>query len=509
MAISLSIISCAKTEDKVEESGGLTPDEISVLRVCEQVQQVFNQHKDTAWPGYNLRKQPFIVYYPEKWALLFNYTTQADGFEPYPSDWPGFDAQVSYFQGKYDGLGGQLAFYIPVDTIEVAAVGYRGQMEPELFKYIVHEAFHQYQYEHFGDIPWEREQKYPIEDRENTALACLEMRILSDAVMAAGAEDKAKCIGYIEQFIAVRGYRWNRGDEFIRSYEQGQEINEGTARYVESKSVSILGKVRYKSTLLILKGANDDGFETYTLPDIIISDMNGRFTGNSISPEDMPRNRIYPLGSAQGYLLDFLGVDWKSQAQAAGTDFTYTGLMKKAIKYDENRSGRLLETAKKKYDYDAILSSSDSLVTTYVDGYKDAMREFESQPGYRVEISLGSNGVMRSRSSRARKWVVDKGSKEFCPDFNIYTLKTDSLYLQVDESGLLEENDWDKRIKTVIFYTPESISISLDDQPVKADIGRNYEFRKIEISGDNLKLEYSGHGSIDRGDMLIKIDLVS
>jgi len=47
----------------------------------------------------------------------------------------------------------------------------------------------------------------------------------------------------LKEFIAVRNYRWKHADNYVRKYEQGQEINEGTARYVEMKAMDCFLKL--------------------------------------------------------------------------------------------------------------------------------------------------------------------------------------------------------------------------------------------------------------------------
>ncbi len=286
------------------EDDKLSDADYTVLKVCEGVIQLFKQMPDSVWPGYDLSKRPFIVYIPEKWALLLNYSKEADGFTSYPEDWPALGTNVLFHKGQYKDLAGQLAFYVSVDTMETVAVSSLGQSEVELFGYIIHEALHQYQYDAFGEIPWEREQKYPIQDRENTALAYLEMRLLMDALRMATADDRERCLEYMRQFVAVRNHRWKQSDPFVEKYEQGKEISEGTAEYVEMRSIELMTQLEYESSLSELTKSLSEHFSSISMPEFQLSDFQNRITENSVSPEDMPRNRIYPVASAQGFLLD-------------------------------------------------------------------------------------------------------------------------------------------------------------------------------------------------------------
>ncbi|MCJ7459653.1 MAG: hypothetical protein MUP17_11780, partial [candidate division Zixibacteria bacterium] len=279
------------------KSKKLSDNDYTALKICERVIQLFKQFPDSVWPGYNLAQRPFIVYIPDRWALLFNYSKETDDFTSYPKDWPDLGTQVLFHSGQYKDLAGQLVFDFPIDTLKVAAVPLTGKSDVELFAFIVHEAFHQYQGSSFGEIPWEREEKYPIQDSQNTALTYLEMRLLIDALRASEKDQIRKCREYVKQFVAVRSYRWQNVDPFVAKYERGQEINEGTAKYAELKGISLVKELEYKSSLAGLTSPLFEDFSFILMPEYLLADFQARITDSSVSPEDMPRNRIYPVGA--------------------------------------------------------------------------------------------------------------------------------------------------------------------------------------------------------------------
>lgn len=486
----------------------LSENDYTLLKVCEGVIQLFKQYPDSVWPGYDLSQRPFMVYMPGRYALLFNYPKAVAGFSPYPQNWPDLGTEVQFYQGQYKDLTGQLAFELSIDSVKVAAVPFMEKPAVDLFGFIVHENFHQLQFGAFGEIPWEREERYPIEDRENTALAYLEMRLLMDALSSAYVNNREKTERYLRQFVAVRNYRWQKGDPFIARYEQGEEINEGTAQYVEMKSISLMSKLKYNSSFDNLSSTISKDLSSISMPEYLLENFQGRITGNSVSPEDVPRNRIYPVGSAQGFLLDYLQIDWKSQAQKAGKEFTFAKLFKEYLGTDESQYDSLLIRAEGYYNYENVLGSTDSLILEYLKGYEKELGVFEAQSGYRMEIDLSSKNLRRSRSSSARKWIVDQGTREFRNHFNIYVLENKDLLLQVHDTGLLEENDWDKRIKKVGFFIPVINSISLDGKPIELKEGIQYQFKNIEMLGDNFKLSFSKGGKIILSDHRVWIDLM-
>jgi hypothetical protein len=493
------------------KSDQLSDQDLNALKVCEGVIQLFKQFPDSVWPGYNLAQRPFIVYMPEKWALLFNYPKEIEGFFSYPKDWPDLKTQAQFHPGQYQELAGQLAFDLPIDSVKIAAIPFEEKSIVDFFGFIAHEAFHQYQGDKFGEIPWGREELYPIQDRRNTALAYLEMRLLMDALKMVETNDGKKCREYVSKFVAVRDYRWKQSDSFVAKFEQGEELKEGTAKYVEVKSIDLAGKLNYKSSLDgMTRPLSEDFFQVSWL-EYLLEDFQHRITQNSVSPEDMPRNRIYPVGASSGFLLDYLKIDWKDKAQQAGSEFTFAQLFQDGLGVDSSRFENLLKEAKSNYGYEEILTSTDKLIQEYTDGFNKELGSFEAQPGYRIEIALSSKNIKRTRSSQAKKWLVDNGSKELHNHFNIYVLETvlsDDLLLQVHDAGLLEQNDWDKRIKKVAFFIPEISSIVLDGTAVKPVNGTVYQFKKIEMAGKNLKFNYAKAGTFTLDQQRVNINLI-
>jgi hypothetical protein len=492
----------------------LSDQDLTALKICEGVIQLFKQFPDSIWPGYDLAKKPFIFYMPER-ALLFNYSKEIEGFTKYPEDWPNLGTSVLVHVGQYDNLTGQLYFDLRIDTVDLAAVPYLHKSVVDLFAFIVHENFHQYQqygqHPAFGEIPWAREELYPIQDRQNTALAYLEMRLLMDALKMMKNDDQKKCREYLKQFVAVRDYRWRTGDSFVKRYEQGEEINEGTAKYVEVKSVSLVPKLEYHSSLDGLTTPLLEDFDTLSLYGYLMDDFQSRITGNSISPVDVGRYRIYPVGASQGVLLDYLKIDWKDKAGKAGPEFTYAQLFKESLKVKDDQLARLLEIAKKNYDYEKVLASTDKLIDEYTEGYNKDLAAFEAQSGYRIEIDLSSKNLSRSSSSSAKRWIVDQGSKTLKSHYDAYVLRTvltDDLLLEIHDTGILEQDDWDKRIKKITFFIPEITTLSLDGKALDSAQVTQSQFKNIEIAGKNLNLSYAKPGTISIADHQVNINLI-
>ena len=511
-----------------QENLELTSDDLTVLKVTETAVQLGRQFRDLIWPGYNLDQISLIVYIPERWAMLLNAPPFADSFVDYPSAWPDMQTNVLYYPGQYRELVGQLAFDVHIDSIAVAAVAFTGQKARSFLEFVVHENFHQFQHTRFGEIQWEREELYPIEDVTNTALACMEILLLKEALefLSNSARDSAHC--RIMQFVATRSYRWQNTSPYVKRYEQGQEINEGTAKYVEVKAISLVSELHYSSSLESTTDTLLSDLASVTMTDCIMEGLNRLIADGTIALEDMPRNRIYPVGAAQGFLLDQLGVVWKSVAQQAGLDFTFAGLMGSDLGYDSSQMEPIVAEVKKLCDYEKIYQKSTKAIVAYRTGFDSAVTSFELQSGVRVDINLNGKNLLRSRSSGAKKWLVDNGSKEYRNHYDIYVLKNLSrqdIPIQLEEiqllrligqeflfqlrgSGLLEETNWSTKDKMLVFYCPEVQSITIDGIAKNLTGDAEYQFEKLQLDGVNFELRSGRTGIISISHHRISIKLL-
>ncbi|MFH1501811.1 MAG: hypothetical protein ABIG03_02060 [Candidatus Eisenbacteria bacterium] len=502
-ALLLSLAPFGAGVPRAEESG-LPDEELLVLRVCEGVTELFEEQEHAIWSGYSLARQPFMVYVPDRWAVLLNVDEAPEGFGPPPADWPALGHNASYHEGTYGTLVGQLAFDVSVGSAATVAVGlpsgFSEKVEHpavDVFSYVVHEAFHQYQHEAFGQMPWEREEKYPISDVENSALAWLEMRLLEEALEALEAGDANGCRDLTRTFAAVRQHRWDTADPFVRRYEQYKELLEGTAKYVELRCLELMPAIEYVSTLDAVVSPLANSFTRLPMPGLLLQELRERMGDGCLRPEDIPRNRIYSVASAQAFLLDHLGVEWKEPASRAGTEFTYVGLLADHLELGRDEAARLVEEAKNEHDFRAILAKADEARSAYLEDYAHELASFEGQEGMRVEVLAPSSGLSRSRVSRDRKWLADSGRYCLCSLFEVYTLETSGWMLQLHDAGLLEINDWDAGHKTIVFYDTDVRQISIDGAPASSLLPGARDFDTIEMAGDRFALESEIPGRIE------------
>ena len=488
--------------------------ELAVLTASEAVIQLFKRNPGAVWPGYDLSRQPFIVYIPGKWALLLNAPEGkvVEGFSALPAGWPDLGAPALYHEGQYKDLVGQLAFGFPVADFQLAAIGIPEGLTKEqafpntgLMDFIAHENFHEFQDQNFGEIPWEREERYPILDAENSALAYLEMALLKDALGPVYARDRRNTEEMARLFTAVRTERWEKGPSFVRRYEQGQEIREGTAQYVQMKCMDLLKNLEYRSSVSV-RPLRDDLKEFSPLA-YRLKDFETRMRRNTIDPDDMIRNRIYPVGATLGLLADALAVAWKETAQKAGPDFAFHEVLAKALPRDGRPHPALLDEVKRRYGYEAILAATKEAISSYKEGFQQALKAFESQPGIRVEISFSYKSLSRSRVGAGRKWVMDDGAMTLGQRFRVFTLKNDDLAVETQENGVLENDDWDGKKKRVAFYVPEITSLRIDGAARSLGPSASGEFRMLELLGPDFAVSVRAAGAIAISDRAVTVSL--
>ena len=495
----------------------LSKEELTLLKIVSGINYTFENYEKEIWPGYDLSKEPYILYLPDKWALYINAKHSVEGFEVYPSEWPKLGTPALIHKGPYKNLVGQFEFNFQIDSITTFAMGLPTDLvfsfdNPSymLFSTTIHEGFHQYQRNHFGEIPWAREEKYPILDKENTTLASLEMHILKDALIALYEENNVKVEKLLKQFVAVRFFRWKHSEGFVKTYEQGQEINEGTARYVEMKAIDCFLKLNYKKINNALLTDLEKDMVGLSMPDLLREDMEARMTGISVAPDDILRNRIYPVGATLGFIMDELKIDWKGKFQTAGPDISFPQLIIKHFDLDTARMEAYLNEAKIEYQYQEIYLQANNLISDYFSSYKEALEKFERQEGIRVEIDLPSNGIMRFRSTKKKKWIVNNGKIVLCLNYNLYSLKSvinKDMFLEIHNKALFEETDFEHKRKKVVFFIKDLAELNINNNLATLKKESKKSFNKIRLVGEDFKFEFENEGKMNFCDNILTLHI--
>jgi hypothetical protein len=498
----------------------IPPDDVDqrLWKINRSVIECFRDHGNEIWPGYDLSRQPFLVYRPDRWALLFNVSEAVDDFGPVPEGWPEFGCPVLYHAGRYRDLAGQLVFDFQVGGHKVVAVGLPDDAFQEtevqgvpvdvyLAGYVIHEGFHQYQSTAFGDIPWAREEQYPILDKTNTALAVLEVRILRDILTSIEKKEDKRIPDLAGMFAAVRRVRWRLAGDWVSRFERGLEIREGTAKYVEAVSLEHIHHALW---------TGDGKSDEQSKPERIHSSATGQLLSNIerllhngvISPEEMPRHRVYPVGAALGLLTDRLCPGWKERAAGNCHDFLFLDLLVNTLNLVESGFGPRLKKAGEIYGLPDIEKAVQASVESYRAGFRKEMATFNEQEGIRLDLVLSSNGLSRSRRTNRRRWLMDSGRLSLCSGYRIYTSKRKGVQFQIKDSAVLEKSDWKKRIRTVSVFIPEEFSLVVDGGPLEVTAATNQNFQKLEMKSDRLLLILETPGFIRMEEGRIRVDLV-
>jgi hypothetical protein len=505
----------APTSDVSNGSLALSAQDSLSLEAIATVLEFFKAEGDEVWEGYDLSRRPFLAYLPGRWAVLANAPDSVAGFTAYPEDWPAMGAPALVRTGPFGVLVGQLAFDLDLGGVTTVAVplsltttGDRRGSIGNGFRFIVHEAFHQYQHDAFASIPNDMsDEEYPMLDGENTALASLEAQILIDAIKAMGRGDLDETRELAEEFVAVRRARWSRRPELLPAYERPQELIEGTAKYVEVRSIGMMGDLcREMSAEEAVAGRTAvappsacDVFGPVTLQSYLLSDFADRVEDGVINPSDMPRNRMYPVAAATALLLDYFGIDWKTRASDPVTSPGLAEMLGEGLGLDAALTDSLVARASARYDFDAIRAACIAQSEAYPRAYYAAVDSLMGLPGYHVTVEAPVSGLSRSRSCSGMRWTLDNPQRSFSKSCQAYALKrlaADDLFVEIHDSAIAEEMSEDEGSRRVTFLAPDVLSVRVDG--VEADLGHEstQRFTTLALSGSNFSISYEGEGSL-------------
>lgn len=157
----------------------------------------------------------------------------------------------------------------------------------------------------------------------------------------------------------------------------------------------------------------------------------------------------------------------------------------------------------------AALAATEAGARSYRQSFDEAMSAFDAAEGLRTAIRLEYRNVSRSRVSRAEKWVVDRGSRTLSANYEVYTLRRDDLLLEVHDRAVLEEDDWDARVKTVTCAVPGAVTMRIDGQEAVVDPGESLGFEEIVIVADGYSFRCTGPGRLAAQESALTIDLLA
>lgn len=302
---------------------------------------------DEVWPGYWAPDQAFLIYEPERVALLVSPVPPGGAFAPVdstllPAELTG---RAYSFQGSLPGLEGTFATDYAVGRLRVTAVALESAGGLQTMATLFHEGFHTYQDRHFsrtvGDARGALAEGYVesghLAAPEFRALAEVERRILASALSA--PEDSLMPL--LKQYLAVRRIRTENVPEAIRKEERQVERKEGSAHLVG-----------LEAALLAAQGTREalaDSLAPYlTRPlDSVAGDL----------PGVLIRWRVYGTGAALGFLLDRLGEAWRPHLESGAA---FDDLLANAVRFDSADTQELAEPALQRFGFAELLRNAST-----------------------------------------------------------------------------------------------------------------------------------------------------
>ncbi len=486
------------------------------LKYISYVEEIFNlteQLGDSIWPGLDYGQIPMLIYRPDSVAFLFNHPDPPPEFERVDTLPEGLQGPVYACPGRFEDYAGQFWPAAIVNGHITFVCPYEeGEMwESRFFSFVVHEAFHTFQSFNFQDMGDSDEKLYPITLPENNALATLENLLLADAVDLLIDRNREEVSRRARQFAIVKEFRLRQAPPFVRRHERVTERLENTAFYVEKRCEESGYSAGYMPT-----GFRDyTEFEPYLARLEILENLkkgiHEHIRGAAITPVAMPRYRIYDNGAALGYILDFLGVDWKRQAMSDSSFFLHRRLMQGlGVSVGDEQMESEVEKIKEEFDYDRILSASRRNVEVYhqVTAALEAQIRASGKIAFRIVMNVRGSFSQSKRTSKSVLYV-DEGRQTLIEDVDQFLVKSANASLTVRGMGLIFSRPPDGDTATIeLFYDLMPDVVTTDGQEHRLTDG-NYTSRDSLLLqlGDVLVIEgKSGRVSVEGDSVTVNLD---
>lgn len=322
------------------------------------------------WPGYELFRQPVLLYRPGAQAVLIGHPAPPRDFKLYAVDgFPEFKVAVST-RAMPDV---QSAFYADYDLAGVPVFVLRYDSEEpweRVVNTVVHERFHVFQGGlrvagqpgAFKDTDGGAALYAEDITAENAALAGLEQWALARALLAGGDNSSA-----VKDFISVRRLRRQLFGRDWEDLEEGLERSEGTAEYLSAKLLGQAGLMLPGRLSLLASEA-----ETLLAPPDA-----GDIAG------DMLHGRLYYTGSAICRLLDRRGAGWKTRVAAGESPFAV--LLSRYPVPAKERAARVA-ALKKDFGYEGASERLEAVLAAGRERTGRAFRDFAAWAGPRLSV---------------------------------------------------------------------------------------------------------------------------
>lgn len=393
-----SLIVCLAAAQAAQQTLKVDP---LMIASADEVWSIIGQAKNPVWPGWDARTTPVLVYFPDKQDVLINHPKPPEGFVPYTGAVKSLIGTIFVRDGKttFDQDGQNTSTEVGgVETLVVADTrstlrqrvqSLQPNADPQTIadnltfdpyghmQMVAHEAFHVYQNRRAPNKGANEQAlfRYPTLSVENNVGYALEGRFLAAALRA---KTDAEARNEAAKWLVARMTRHAALTQADRDYEDGNEFNEGLAKYVEYKLLQVLPGHKPGAAMWWLAGFH--GYDDLSKEvDAKIAEMVGYTDGSRLVNNDPygsspVRFRLYYTGMAVGAMLDRLGGKWHDRIFEKGV--TLTSLATEAL----HLSAADLEAAKAKLKtssgYDALVQAKQKLAAdgaVYVQSMLDGL----------------------------------------------------------------------------------------------------------------------------------------
>lgn len=391
--------------------------QIDPLLIVEagEVWSVIGDRRHPLWPGWDPRRTPVLIYFPDRQDVLINHPKPPAGFELYKglpqssigpiyvrngktfidsdgqnTTWPVAGVQtlvvadsLSTRRQWAESLGPSIAAN-PDDTKKIAT----GGLFPNPYTQITmfaHEAFHVFQKTAAKrNLSEEALMSYPSLSVENNVGFALEAEALAEASKAKTAAEAREVA---LRWLAIRLDRRKSLTPAEIACEDAIEFSEGLAKYIEYRTLERLEPRKPAKEMWLVQGFRGyEGLdkERKGLIDAMRGFMNGSIGVNNDPYGASPvRFRMYYSGMGIGALLDRLGVSW--QTEIFRRDVSLTELVRGAAKPSDGEIARALEQVRQSPDFATVDAAKRKLAADGQKHIDEVLAGFDRAP---AELTL-------------------------------------------------------------------------------------------------------------------------
>ena len=382
-----------------------------LLVEAQEIWSIIGQRDNPVWPGWDARSTPILIYFPGKQDLLVNHPKPPVGFMPYRGPITSPIGPICVRNGKtileFDGQNTSIDVNGVTTLVVADTLSTRRQWVESLAGAITsdpakadetvanqlfldpyntmttfaHEAFHVYQDKLAPDKGANELAlaKYPSLSVENNVGFALESDFLAAALAAkTDADVRREAI----KWLSVRQARRAVIGTEASAYEDGTEFSEGTAHYVEYRTLQALeGRNPTHEMWLVqgFRGYRDLSSERAGLIRQMQRTMDGsQIVNNDLYGASPVRFRLYSSGMGAGALLDRLHFEWHDRILKS--DASLTDLAREAIHATPQELDAALSSIRSTQRFASLVAEKTALANAGKAYIANELVNFEKAP---------------------------------------------------------------------------------------------------------------------------------